>query len=126
MIAKVCFDSKCPRCGLLQSATGISLSIARTIAALHVCVDGVSTPSGEITTRIVTNPGEREFIRIPLKPAVRVEEASTIGLKPGEWPLLITLDGELFERKNFEYGGGEITSVRYSNGTDKLVDVIND
>lgn len=52
-------DSICPRCGACSSATGVSIEIAREIAASHVCVDGVATVGGDTVVRVVLGPGER-------------------------------------------------------------------
>lgn len=56
-------DTVCPRCGTKTSILGVSEEVARLVAEMHVCGDGVATVSGALTVRWVPGPGER--LRLP-------------------------------------------------------------
>lgn len=56
------------------------------------------------------------------------EEASTLGLKPGEWPVQLTYGNQLYGRTAWECSPeGEVLSVKYlSTQTDDILVVLND
>ena len=54
-----------------------------------------------------------------------IEEASTLGLKPGEWPETIDFKGLTYERGNPQLNNGELVSVDYTTN-DVLLIVLND
>ena len=54
-----------------------------------------------------------------------IEEASTLGLKPGEWPETIEYRGLTYQRNRPEMHNGELVSVVYlANGV--VLVVLND
>ena len=54
-----------------------------------------------------------------------IEEASTIGLQPGEWPNTIIHKGVAYRRDKAEIRNGELTAVTYLTDDATLV-VLND
>jgi len=56
---------------------------------------------------------------------LKTEEASTLGLKPGEWPKTITHEGETYRLDKGVYENGELVKVTYINDCNVLV-VFND
>lgn len=55
-----------------------------------------------------------------------ITEASTIGLKPGNWPKEIILDGIKAKRRATEWKHGELLSVDYETEQGILITVLND
>ena len=57
---KKVLDLICPRCNFRASVEGLSIEVAREIASLHVCADGVAVPRGAaVIERVLYGPGER-------------------------------------------------------------------
>ena len=54
---RIFYDTTCPRCGHRMTTTGPEM--ARIVASMHHCADGVKTRSSAPVERVVPGPGER-------------------------------------------------------------------
>jgi hypothetical protein len=58
-----------------------------------------------------------------------VVEASTVGLKPGQWPIILLYDKVMWARASYNRDGpnNEVTSVTYEGNMGKAeLEVLND
>lgn len=54
-------------------------------------------------------------------------DASELGFPPGSWPLQVTVQGVVFNRKNVRHAnGGDIASWSYADADGRVMEVFND
>jgi hypothetical protein len=53
-------------------------------------------------------------------------EASTLGLKPGQWPKAITVDGITYREYEAMYVGEEFIGIAYVDADHNVLQVFND